>query len=134
MKTVALAVLVSLTVAHGFNAQGPEPVRPGRIRGQVVDTRTGVPLRRARVIVSAAQRPVDTVFTDDEGRFAIENLPAKPLILRVSKAGYAVSLVTLSADTPQSVLMFAMAKSATCLSIKCRKATDCACAPARKCR
>ena len=112
MKAVALAVLVSLAVAHGFNAQGPEPIRAESIRGQVVDTRTGVPLRRARVVVSVAQRPVDSVFTDDEGRFAIANMPARPLTVRATKAGYAVSLMTLPADGAQTDLMFAMVKSA----------------------
>src|SRR4030095_8470356 len=95
MKPVALAVLVSLSVIHSLLAQNPGPTRAQPIRGRVVDARDNVPLRRARVLVSAGERRIDSVFTDDDGRFAIANMPAAPLTVRTSKAGYAVSLVTL---------------------------------------
>ena len=112
MKPVALAVLVSVTVVHGLPAQNPETTRTQPIRGRVVDARNDVPLRRARVVVSVAERRIDTGFTDDEGRFAIANRPAAPLTVRASKAGYAVSLVTLPGGGAGTDLRFAMTKSA----------------------
>ena len=104
--------LLILLAVHKVLAQGPASTGPGPIRGRVVDARDDVPLRRARIVVSAGDRRIDSVFTDDEGRFAIANMPATRLTVRASKAGYAVSLVTLPVSGADTDLRFALTKSA----------------------
>lgn len=61
-----------------------QPARPGNLRGQVVDARTGKTLA-AVVIAIAGQR---SVTTDQAGVFAAANLPAGVYQLVVRKAGY----------------------------------------------
>ena len=80
--------------AQGAGA-GSRITGPGPIRGRVVDARDDVPLRRARIVVSAGDRRIDSVFTDDEGQFSIADATSDTLTVRVSKAGYAASLVAL---------------------------------------
>jgi hypothetical protein len=110
---VGLLGLLAAVVDAG--AQGPTPTRSEPIRGQVVDAGNGVPLRRARVIVTAGDRPFSTVFTDDEGRFTIANLPVAPLSAGAGKAGYAAGLVTLSSTNPETDFRFALTRSAAAM-------------------
>jgi hypothetical protein len=61
-----------------------------RIAGTVVNASTGEPVRQATVatLAEASSRTVATVHTDDEGRFALERLPAAKYQLTASKRGY----------------------------------------------
>jgi Carboxypeptidase regulatory-like domain len=112
MKPVALAVLVSLSIVPGLPAQNPGPTRVQPIRGRVVDVRNDVPLRRARVVLSSGGRRIDSVFTDDEGRFSIAAVPSDMSTVRASKAGFTSALVTLSPDRVDTDLRFALSRSA----------------------
>lgn len=71
----------------------------------------GVPLRRARVEVTGGRR-VDSVFTDDEGRFRVDGAPGTSLTVKVTKAGYAPGLVSVPAGGGSTELSFALARSA----------------------
>ena len=62
--------------------------------------------------MSAGDRRIDSVFTDDEGKFSIADAPSDTLTVRVSKAGYAASLVALPLEKVEPVLRFALTRSA----------------------
>ncbi|HET9362438.1 MAG TPA: carboxypeptidase-like regulatory domain-containing protein [Vicinamibacterales bacterium] len=111
MRPLFHGLLICLAVSCGLLAQGPAAERSESIRGQVVNTADGVPLRRARVEVTGGRR-VDPVFTDDEGRFRVEGAPATSLTVKVTKAGYAPGLVTVPAGGGSTELSFALTKSA----------------------
>lgn len=100
MKPATVGLLILLTFARAMPAQDVA-IRSQAIRGQVVDARDGVPLRRARVAILSGERQIDAVFTDDDGQFAIANAPATTLTLRAAKAGFAPVNITLqSGDAP----------------------------------
>jgi Carboxypeptidase regulatory-like domain len=61
----------------------------GSISGRVVGTDNGRPVKRARVLVTAAELPGGrAVMTDDAGNFELTELPAGRYTLTVSKTGY----------------------------------------------
>ena len=72
MRTALItwAVAVSQLAAAPLCAQAPEA---GRIRGVVLDTRGGTPLRRVSVRLQKTDR---TTLTGDDGRFEIDQVPA----------------------------------------------------------
>lgn len=60
-----------------------------RIRGRVVAAQTGMPLRRAQVMISSTQTQLfRSATTDSEGRFEFAELPAGRFSLSANKAGY----------------------------------------------
>jgi hypothetical protein len=60
-----------------------------RIRGRVVAAQTGLPLRRAQVMVTSMQTQFSrSATTDSEGRFEFIELPAGRFSLSANKAGY----------------------------------------------
>lgn len=115
--TVAVA-LVAFSYPAGFHAQGPPSIpgaqgrgggpggggrgaqRPARdateratgtaiIRGRIVTTDTGAPIRRAQVrAVSSASRETRLVTTDAQGGFEFRDLPAGRWEISASKAGF----------------------------------------------
>jgi len=64
------------------------PAPTGRITGRVLAADTGRPLRRARVFASAAQFEGRGTLTDDNGVFALSELPAGRFTVTASKVGY----------------------------------------------
>ena len=112
MKPLILGLLASLAAVQGGLAQERATALSQPLRGQVVDVANNVPLRRARVTVTVGDRSLDPVVTDDEGRFAIANVPAASLTLRVAKAGYAAALLPLPAERAETDLRFALTRSA----------------------
>jgi protocatechuate 3,4-dioxygenase beta subunit len=112
MRPLSHGLLICLAAACGVLAQAPAAERAEPIRGQVVGAADGVPLRRARVVATAGERRLDAVVTDDEGRFRIDGAPATPLTVRVTKAGYAPGLVTVSATASGEPLRFTLTRSA----------------------
>src|SRR5947208_2281704 len=87
--------LVSVT-AGAAQQTPPRDARAGAekgtaaIRGRIVGSDTGKPLRRARVTISAAELaggPRST-STDADGRYEFTDLPAGRFTLRVSRGGY----------------------------------------------
>lgn len=71
----------------GASAQAPTGT--GRLRGRVVASDTGTPLRRAQVrAASSAARTTRLTTTDAEGRYEVANLPAGRYTISVNKAGY----------------------------------------------
>ena len=120
MKALPIALMALLTVSHGALAQNAGPLKDGRyenvrvqpIRGRVVDGRNSVPLRRARIVVAVGERRIDSVFTDEEGRFALAGMPAVSLTVRVSKAGFAAAVITLGADEETDLRVVLMKSAA----------------------
>jgi hypothetical protein len=65
------------------------PTPTGRITGRVVTTDTGRPVKRARVLATAAELPGGrAMLTDDSGIFDLSELPAGRYSLTVSKTGF----------------------------------------------
>jgi len=58
------------------------------LRGQVIDARTGSPIRRARVTVISPAMSTPVAQTDAEGRFEIRDLVAGKHMIDVAKTGY----------------------------------------------
>ncbi|MBI4623002.1 MAG: carboxypeptidase-like regulatory domain-containing protein, partial [Verrucomicrobia bacterium] len=65
----------------------------GRVEGMVLHRASGLPLPRAKVVMAEASREV---LTDDEGRFAFPEAPARTVRLEVSYLGFAPQTATVS--------------------------------------
>ena len=72
--------------------QGPtvEPPPPaGRIIGRVLAADTGRPIKRARVLATAAELPEGRgALTDDQGVYELPELPAGRYTVNASKSGF----------------------------------------------
>jgi len=79
---MARAVALLVTLSSAAAAQGQPS---GGIRGLVVDASSGEPVVRATAAVGALGRGA---VTDDSGRFVIDGLPAREMVLRVRALGY----------------------------------------------
>src|SRR5690606_34942098 len=65
------------------------PVGTGEISGMVIVSGTGTPVRRGRVTLSGAElRGGRTTFTDDQGQFSFQLLPAGRFFVTASKPGF----------------------------------------------
>lgn len=98
---VAAAILVSpadaqitvLPAAGGEPIQLPGPGRQmktgtARIKGRLVTTETGAPVRRAQVRISGADILPKTATTDNDGAYEFRDLPAGRYTISASKSGY----------------------------------------------
>lgn len=112
MRSFAVALLALLPLTPGLAAQAPVPVSTRSISGSVSDARDNAALRRARIVLLEAGRQIDTVFTDDEGRFAFPSAPATAVTIRVSKAGYASSAAAVAAGRVSSEQRFSLPRTA----------------------
>lgn len=83
--TVALVGLVIAAVATTNLRAQQTGAETASIRGVVVDGATGQPLVGAYVGIAGR---MTRVFTDDDGRFALDDLPAGPADLLVQQLGY----------------------------------------------
>src|SRR5688572_12273952 len=111
MRPFLTGVLALLLAAAVLAAQNPPvPVAPPQISGRVLDASNGAPLRRARVIITAAGRAGDPVFTDDDGRFVAANA-GRTVTVTISKAGYTRVVVTPPAAQSAGPLQLALARS-----------------------
>lgn len=108
--TRVLFVLVVVLAAVSA-AQGQAPSAGRTVRGQVLDSATGVPLRRARVLLSQGERQVESVFTDDEG-FLVAAAPASSLTVVATKAGFTRSTETLAAAIGESTIRLVLSRGA----------------------
>ena len=97
-RRVLLAFALLLAVTTAGAAQNRDDRSAYAISGQVVDARSRVPLRRARVTLSPARPIDDVIFTDDEGRFFVTEAAASEVRVHVSKAGYVQATATISAE------------------------------------
>jgi len=69
--------------------QDAPPPPAGLISGRVLAADTGRPVKRARVLVSAAELPGGRgILTDDSGVFELTDLPAGRYTMSVSKSGF----------------------------------------------
>src|SRR5688500_16786511 len=109
LRLLSLGLLVCLVTAHDAPAQ-TTGTRAESIRGQVLDATNSAPLRRARITAAVGDRQVDLIFTDNDGRFAIPNLPATALTVRASKAGYAPAVVNIAAGRGGTEIGFRLPK------------------------
>jgi len=72
-----------------LNAQQPalnSSTCPCTVRGTVVDSVTGSPIHGA--LVQSSGRPAWSTFTDSEGKFQFDGLPAGPTTIQAAKPGY----------------------------------------------
>jgi protocatechuate 3,4-dioxygenase beta subunit len=60
----------------------------GRIRGRVISTETGGPVRRAQVRINGPEIAAKTALTDAEGRYEFRDLPAGRFNLSGTKSGF----------------------------------------------
>jgi hypothetical protein len=109
-RRLILGLLIWLVAAQDAPAQ--TATRAEAVRGRVVDATNSAPLRRVRVTASSDARPIDAIFTDNDGRFSIAGLPTTPLTVRASKAGYVPAVVALSASGRGTEIGFSLPKSA----------------------
>ena len=97
--TIALILLVfSTCFTHGQGTSGaPRGVAPqsdeqkSQIAGQVLDSGTGQPLKKAWVTarqMDRGRRSASTAVTDSEGRFLLQNLEAGQYSLSAQRNGY----------------------------------------------
>lgn len=101
---LVMSFAVGVVAGQGRGGQGPgrggfvqaprdatdqAAVGTGSISGTVTTEGTGLPVRRARVSLSAPElRGTRATLTDDEGRFTFPVLPAGRYTLTASKAGF----------------------------------------------
>jgi hypothetical protein len=86
MRSATIALIFWASVAAA------QPSAPPVIRGRVLAEENDRPLRRALVALSASNRSVRPVLTDDDGRFEIQVDTSSSLT--VTKAGYASTRFT----------------------------------------
>ncbi len=103
MRRAGMAVVLAVglgvaggVVTAGLRAQNAAPAAMAgayRIAGQVVNSTTGEPVRRATVaaLAEADSHIVASVQTDGDGRFALDSLPAGKYPLTACKRGYRTS-------------------------------------------
>ena len=111
MRRLLIGLLALLLTAAAPRAQAPSARATPLLTGRVLNARDGAPLRRARVIVTAAGRVGDPVFTGDDGRFVISDAPRPPFTLTVAKAGYIPGVMTPSAAQLADPLTFGLTRS-----------------------
>ena len=104
-----LAIASAPALAQERSLSGPALT----IRGQVVAAPDGVALRRARVVVTARIEAYPPVFTDDQGRFAVEASGAGPFTITIGKGGYAFARTTLSREEAAVPLTVRLPRGAT---------------------
>jgi len=89
---LAMSCVPGLPQTRQPQARGDVPLAAGdyRIAGMVVNAVTGEPLRHATVaaLTEADSHTVASVESDNEGRFALEQLPAAKYQLTASKRGF----------------------------------------------
>lgn len=90
--TLLAALALSFAASHAQTA----PVAPGgpyRIAGKVVNATTGQPVRHATIGVLAEEDShlIESMQTDNDGRFLLDHLPAGKYPLTASKRGYRTS-------------------------------------------
>ena len=87
----ALLLAVTAIGAHAQSVPMPRTTTGYRIAGTVVNAASGEPVRRATVSVLSEEADghiVESVETDNDGRFALESLPAAKFPLTASKRGF----------------------------------------------
>lgn len=101
----ALAVLWALAEAGAAPGQNADQAGVG-FAGKVVDTYQGAPVAGAVVQLPEARRADGSAFaavTDDGGRFVIEDAPAGPNAVEISRIGYAPLVQVLDIQDGQFV-------------------------------
>src|SRR5436190_6940756 len=73
-----------------FPGMGPRQPKTGtaRLRGRVLSTDSGGPVRRAQVRIMSPDIGSKSAMTDAEGRYEFRDLPAGRFNLSAAKAGY----------------------------------------------
>ena len=111
MRRVTLGLLILLAV-HKVLAQVPHRPAPGQSAAGWLTPGTTCRCGGLESSCPLAIAEFDSVFTDDEGQFSIADATSDTLTVRVSKAGYAASLVALPLENVVPVLRFALTRSA----------------------
>ena len=99
MLTLALLAMLSVGAAQervtppqppaAQSTSATEKEQSYRVSGTVVDAASGAPLSGAQVtITSRSTQDAEGVLTDEEGRFAFENLAAGKYVLSAKRTGY----------------------------------------------
>ena len=101
---VSLGTLVLCTPMF-LSAQGPDATAPkrGTLSGEVVESKTGAPVKKATVTLQHNQEGVGTI-SDSEGKFTLRDLDPGSYVISVEREGYvtthdsAQKVVTVNAD------------------------------------
>jgi len=93
----ALAQSGDIPVASGVPSN-PPPVERFTVTGTVIDSVTGEPVRKALVQIYSNQRRM--TFTDGDGRFQVEGLPAASYSVVAQKPGYFNQQELMRGGTP----------------------------------
>lgn len=116
MRGTAVVLFILIAVAVPDAQQPPRNAATASnealLRGRVFDARDGAALPRARIVVTAGDRHVAPVFTDDRGRFVVEVPAASARDLRISKAGYATAVIGLLPGDARQEREIALARGA----------------------
>ncbi|MEK6280749.1 MAG: TonB-dependent receptor [Acidobacteriota bacterium] len=88
-----LLVLFACTSVYGSQQQSPTQKRIVTLRGRVVDARTGEPIAKVRVIANGVDQ---STTTDDDGGFALENIPVGQLDLYITTVNYGLVKKTIT--------------------------------------
>src|SRR5262245_8943650 len=83
MRRVLFIMLLIVCCASLFYAQ--QPATNASLHGRVIDARSGEPIAKVRINVIGSPQ---SVTTDEDGTFALQNLPPRELNLYVTSVGY----------------------------------------------
>jgi hypothetical protein len=92
MDTARTSLMVALVAC----LTGPASAQTGAIRGTIVETRDGTPVARVSVRLQSSGR---TVITDEQGRFAFDEVPAGEQELYVSAVDFILVKRTVTVGT-----------------------------------
>jgi 5-hydroxyisourate hydrolase-like protein (transthyretin family) len=125
LRRTALFLAVTAIGAHTQSVSMPRTTTGYRIAGTVINATSGEPVRRASVAVLSAEadgQTVESVETDNDGRFALNGLPAAKFPLTASKRGFLTAFyeqhegyntaIVTGADQDTSGLVFRLAPGA----------------------
>lgn len=104
----AVALLLALGSAVSTARPAAQSRLDARITGRVVSA-DGIPLLRARIVVSRAGRAWAPIFVDESGAFELPRIET-PFTIRITKAGYAPE--EISRPRPGQPLTVAMTRAA----------------------
>ncbi len=110
---VLLALVASLILPHALSAQAPNQL--GRIVGNVKITRGDFPPRPVLVSLTFRGATIESVYTDDQGRYGFYNLVANQYRVNINDDSYnpVSELVEVNPKTnPMNMLLITLVPSA----------------------
>ncbi len=88
---IILALSLTITGAsclHSFQSSAAAPSKRGSIRGQVLQSKSGEPVKKVLVILRRGQEPGTGALTDASGAFRLDDLEPGPCTLSAERNGF----------------------------------------------